>query len=173
MLKYDRSRSFRFFVATMFVWLWLSAACYGQSNAKRYRFEAEAGGGWAGFADEGWIHHGIVGGSFRTFITGGMSVAPEVFYMIGPVGDSDVSVVPVIGYQFKRSARIQPYVNGGVGWLIHRQAFVSRSDWSTGPTFGVGGGFKIRISDRLYVAPEARLGWEPFLRTTVSLGYRF
>ena len=173
MPRRNRIRAKRFFVLTIFILSCLSAACYGQENTGRYRFEVEATGGWAGFADDGWIHHGIVGGSFRTFITGGLNLAPEVFYLVGPDGDRDVSVTPVAGYQFRRSARVQPYVNGGVGWLGHREAFLTRSFWSTGWTFGGGGGFKIRISDRLFVATEARLGWEPFLRTTVGVGYRF
>jgi hypothetical protein len=172
MPKRNRIHAVRSFVLTTFILLWLSGAGYGQENG-RNRFEVEATGGWAGFPDDRWIHHGIVGGSFRTFIIGSLNIAPEVLYMVGPDGDRDVSVTPMAGYQFRRSARVQPYVNGGVGWLRHQEAFGTRSFSSTGVTFGGGGGFKIRISDRLFVASEVRLGWEPFLRTTVSIGYSF
>jgi len=38
-------------------------------------------------------------------------------------------------------------------------------------TGGVGLGTKIFLSERWYLAPEVRGGWEPLLRATVSIGY--
>jgi len=160
-------------ISPMFLLLCLSVASYGQQDAGSKRFAIEGTAGWAGFPDENMLHHGIVGGSFRVFLIRGLNVAPEVLYMVGPGDDRDVVITPTVGYQFRRTARVQPYVIGGVGWLIHRELFLTGPYWSTGASFGGGGGFKVKISDRLYVAPEVRLGWEPALRTTVTIGYTF
>lgn len=165
-------KSFRIISAIVLV-LSLSVTGYGQQDAGRSRFEIQGTGGWAGFPDESMLHHRIVGGSFRVFLVRGLNVAPEVLYLVGPGEDRDIVITPTVGYQFRRNARVQPYVIGGVGWLIHREVFSGGPYWSTGPSFGGGGGFKVRISDRLFVAPEMRLGWEPALRTTVTIGYRF
>ena len=44
---------------------------------------------------------------------------------------------------------------------------------SNGFTAGVGAGARIRIGNRLWLSPEFRVGWEPIIRATVSVGYTF
>ncbi|HEY5883426.1 MAG TPA: hypothetical protein VIT88_02005 [Pyrinomonadaceae bacterium] len=63
-------------------------------------------------------------------------------------------------------------------------AFFRGSDFVTGApvTFdnssttlsaSAGAGLKMFISKHIFVAPEARLGWQPTARATVSIGYVF
>jgi hypothetical protein len=143
-------------------------------HAQTGTFEVQAGGGWATFPDEGAINHGLAGGSFHAFLARGFFIGGESFYWVGPGEDRDVTIFPFAGYEFRRSSsRVRPYVIGGVGWLYHRERTGTGIFWGRGHTYGGGVGFKIPITDRLYIAPEARLGWEPALRATLGLGYRF
>ena len=158
----------RLFLAGVLCFLFCAAG-HGQSH----RFEVQGGGGWAGFPDEGVIHHGLAGGSFQVFLIRGLSAGVESFYWIGPGSDRDATVFPFGAYEFKRLSRIRPYVIGGAGVLFHHEGFPTGSFWSRGLTFGGGGGIKVSITERVFIAPEMRLGWEPFARTTVMLGYRF
>ena len=74
-----------------------------------------------------------------------------------------------------------PYLVGGVGVIRHRGRYFG-ADFVTGVpqvydtsfttwTAGFGGGVKVFLTDRLFVAPDVRLGREPTARATVSLGY--
>lgn len=64
-----------------------------------------------------------------------------------------------------------------MGFLWHRDGFRTTPDktyffWGHSGTFGAGLGVTVFLNERLFVAPGVRLGWEPFLRSTVSAGYR-
>ncbi len=45
--------------------------------------------------------------------------------------------------------------------------------WTNSLSAGVGGGAKIAITEKLFIAPEFRVGLEPLVRAMVSVGYRF
>lgn len=47
-------------------------------------------------------------------------------------------------------------------------------EWKRRASFsvGAGGGVRLFLTKRLFVAPEVRIGLLPFLRSTVSVGYR-
>jgi hypothetical protein len=76
-----------------------------------------------------------------------------------------------------------PYLIGGVGFIRHQSVYRD-TDFVTGApvtfdtsyktwTANAGGGLKVFISKHLFVAPEARIGYQPTLRATVSIGYAF
>jgi hypothetical protein len=56
--------------------------------------------------------------------------------------------------------------------MVHQPEF----DFLGGPyyegSFTGGGGVRFNVNDRWYVAPEARIGWEPHIRITGTVGYR-
>ena len=158
---------FRRTVWPVFLLLVFCSYSYAQYEASG-RIEVQGGAGWAAFPDEGPNNHVLAGGVFQAFLFRGFNIGAETFYWVGPGNDRDVTIMPLAGYEFKRSARVRPFVVGGVGVLLHSEGRY----WSHGGTFGGGAGFKISITDRLYVAPEFRLGWEPVLRTAVNFGYR-
>jgi hypothetical protein len=135
------------------------------------RIEISGGSGWAGFPDDGWLHHVSVGAMARIQIVGGLKFAPEFSYMYRSQADRDIVFVPNLVYEFRRNAKVVPYLIGGVGILRH---YASNPYWeraANGGTLGFGFGTKIFLKSRVYVAPEVRFGWEPFLRIGGSIGY--
>ncbi|HKO97017.1 MAG TPA: hypothetical protein VJU86_08500 [Pyrinomonadaceae bacterium] len=79
--------------------------------------------------------------------------------------------------------KVVPYLIAGVGAINNRRSFNGfdfttgaprRFDVSsTGWTVSGVGGVRIFVTDRIFISPEARLGWEPTVRGTVSVGYVF
>ena len=136
--------------------------------SKEERLQLRAIAGWAAFGD-GDVHHRVVGVATDVRLWAGLRLGPEVLYNIGPGRDRDISVMPIVSYDFRRLQRVVPFVSAGYGILRHTDG--GRSSHSV--TFGLGGGAKIAISERLFVSPEVRVGWEPWTRAMVSLGYRF
>ena len=149
------------------------------------KVEVKATFGAAGFGDELDDPHVVAGGSVRLYLTRRFSVEPELLYMRHSSDDQDYLFTPGVAYDLTDpTQRVVPYVAGGVGVFHHRGRFLG-NDFNTGqPRFfdtssttwaaTAGGGVKIFLSDRLFVAPDARLGFvgsEPTLRGTVSLGY--
>lgn len=130
------------------------------------------------------IPHGVFGGSVRFYVTRRLSVEPEFLYMYHSRNDQDYIVQPNLAFDLADpTRRFVPYVIGGVGAVHHRGRF-SGFDFNTGVprtfdtssttwTASAGGGIKIFITDRVFVAPEARIGREPTLRATLSVGYVF
>jgi Outer membrane protein beta-barrel domain len=134
--------------------------------------------GWAGFVDDATIHHWVFGGGARFYVTPRLSIGPELVYMIGPDDDRDLIVTGNVIFDFLkpsggRPRRVTPYVLGGGGFFQHRDRFATGTFTSTEGAFTVGGGVRAFITDRVYVAPEVRFGWEPHFRAGVTVGLGF
>ncbi|WP_420636198.1 hypothetical protein [Candidatus Palauibacter sp.] len=93
-------------------------------------------------------------------------------------------LTPVFEYVFASSGRVRPFLSFGIGltqWRALIPDFRSPDSdelvysWDRQHGFNLAGGLGIRIyiTERLYVAPEARIGLIPFLRTSVAAGYSF
>ena len=122
----------------------------------------------------------------RFYFTHRLSVEPEVLYMYHSRNDKDFVVQPNLAFDLTNpTGRFVPYLIGGAGLLHHRGQFTTVDFTSPVPrtitvttskntwTASGGAGIKMFITDRLFVAPEARIGREPVLRGTVSVGYVF
>ena len=130
--------------------------------------------GYSNFLDEGPLHHLVAGGSARFYVTNRVAVEPEFLFMYRSSRDIDFHIVPNVVFEFtRRESRFQPYAIGGVGLQCHRELTGTGYYWSSSWTGSAGIGTKIFLSDRLYVAPEFRLGSEPIVRITGSVGYVF
>lgn len=130
--------------------------------------------GHANFLDEDPLHHLVTGGSARFYLTNRFSVEPEFLFMYRSRQDIDFQIIPNVVFDFtKRASRVQPYAIGGIGLQRHRELTGTGYYWSNCWTVSAGIGTKIFLNDRLYLAPEFRLGSQPFVRTTVSVGYVF
>ncbi|HYJ84947.1 MAG TPA: outer membrane beta-barrel protein [Pyrinomonadaceae bacterium] len=128
--------------------------------------------------------HSVFGGSARFYVTRRLSVEPEFLYMRNSDTDQDYLFQPNVAFDLSDpTGRFVPYVIGGAG-VIHHQARFPGFDFSSGVprvfdasfttwTASAGAGVKIFVTDRLFVSPEARLGREPNLRATISVGYVF
>jgi hypothetical protein len=151
--------------------LWVSPA-YGEPLAGLMELRGTVG--YSNFLDEGPLHHLVTGGSARFYVTNRLAIEPEFLFMYRSRQDLDFQVIPNVVFDFtKRESRFQPYAIGGVGLQRHRELTGTGYYWSNSWTGSAGIGTKIFLSDRLYVAPEFRLGLEPIVRITGSVGYVF
>jgi len=151
--------------------LWASPA-FGEPLAGVMELRGTVG--YSNFLDEDPLHHLVTGGSARFFVTNRIAVEPEFLLMYRSSRDIDFQVIPNVVFEFtKRESRFQPYAIGGVGLQRHRELTGTGYYWSNSWTASGGIGTKIFLSDRLYVAPEFRLGLEPIVRITASIGYVF
>jgi hypothetical protein len=155
----------------------LVLCCYSPARAQRNdltppKVEVKATFGASGFGDELSYPHVVAGGAVRFYITRRLSVGPELLYMRRSRDDEDYLFMPSVAYDLTDPThKAVPYIIGGVGAFQHRGRFGTSS-----PAWAVdaGGGVKIFLNDRLFVAPEARLGvvgQEATIRGVVSIGY--
>lgn len=167
----------------------LIICCFVQAAAQQGltppKAEVKGTVGGSTFGD-GEVPHGVFGGSVRFYVTRRLSVEPEFLYMYHSRNDKDFIFQPNLAFDITDpTGRFVPYVIGGAGVLHHRARFVG-TDLSTFPprpfdvrissttwTASVGAGVKIFVTDRVFIAPEARVGREPTLRGTFSVGYVF
>src|SRR5262245_1900138 len=130
--------------------------------------------GYSNFLDENPLHHLVTGGSARFYVTNRVAIEPEFLFMYRSSRDIDLQFIPNVVFDFtKRDSRFQPYAIGGAGFQRHRELTGTGYYWSNSWTASAGIGAKIFLNDRLYVAPEFRLGLEPIVRVTGSIGYVF
>ena len=151
--------------------LWASPA-FGEPLAGVMELRGTVG--YSNFLDEDPLHHLVTGASARFFVTNRIAVEPEFLFMYRSRQDMDFQLIPNVVFEFtKRESRFQPYAIGGVGLQRHRELTGTGYYWSNSWTGSAGIGTKIFLSDRLYLAPEFRLGLEPIVRITASVGYVF
>lgn len=142
---------------------------------ERPRVVAEGALGWVGFGDEGIVHHGLAGAGVRVSLTPRISVGPEVQYMSGPGSDRDLVltgniVVDVLAPTAATPRRTTPYVVVGGGLFRHSDDFAGRTFSSTEGAVTAGIGVRTWLSERVFAAADARLGWEPHIRLAAILG---
>jgi hypothetical protein len=134
----------------------------------------EASAGYAGFVDDATIDHGLVGVASRWYLGPRLSVGPEVVYMKGPGGDRDLFLTGNLTWDILgdhgRSPRVIPFVVGGGGIMWHRDRFGSQTFTSSEGAFTAGGGARVRLTDRVFVGGDARIGWELHYRLAGTVG---
>lgn len=129
--------------------------------------------GWAAFVDDGRIDHGAFGVGAEWRITRHLAIGPELLYMVGPDDDRDLFVLGVVRAGILPLDKpVVPYVVAGGGLMRHSDRFLNESFSSTEGAFIFGGGARLNLSPRVFVAPEFTIGWEPHLRASVSVGFR-
>ncbi len=176
--------SYLFISAAMLLFCSVPALAQDE-DTPRQKAEIRLTGGASGFTgDDGEIPHGVAGGSFRVYVTRRVSIEPEFLYMTNNPNDRDYLGQVSVAYDFADSGkRFVPYVVAGAGVLRHRSKFFG-ADFDTGQprvfdtsytSFAVsaGGGVKMFLTKRLFIAPEGRVGYQPSVRGTVSIGYVF
>ena len=153
-------------------WLMAGSTVFAQTGSAP---AVEATAGWAGFADDAMISHGVLGGMARWQVTPRLSIGPEVTYMKGPGSDRDLSVTGNVTWDLvSRTApqpgTVVPYVVGGAGFFRHADRFGPLRFASTEGTFTAGGGARVWMTPRVYVGAEARVGWELHARLAGTVG---
>ena len=120
------------------------------------------------FLDEDNVDHLFTGSSFRYYLTDRFSIEPEFVFLYRNRDDKDVGFQANAAWDFRRpGAKVVPYAIGGAGFLKTYFPFFTSTEWM----YSGGGGAKIYLTDRWFIAPEARIGFEPIFRATVSIGY--
>lgn len=128
--------------------------------------------GFSSFVDEAVLHHFVVGGSARLYLTRRLGFEPELVYMYRSAGDQDLVFLPNLTWDFRDpDKRVVPYFIGGYG-VLHRMGLTGRGRFSSNYEMASAGfGAKVFLSKNFFVSPEFRLGWEPHYRITCSIGY--
>ena len=143
----------------------------GTAAAQSPRPAVESSVGYAGFIDEAFINHFVVGGAVRAHLSPRLSIGPEVTFMRGPGGDRDWFFTGNATFDLvPPGRRVTPYVLGGGGLMVHRESFVSGPFTSSEGAFTAGGGARVNVGSGWFVAPELRMGWEPHVRYSVTIG---
>ena len=78
--------------------------------------------------------------------------------------------------EFRDGTDVRPYLVAGAGVLHSHFKFPGalEEEFSSNEFTGGGGvGVRIRVGDRFWIGSEVRVGWEPIIRATVSVGYTF
>lgn len=158
---------------------WLAAACLAwpllAGAQERPAPAVEAQAGWAGFVDEGLVHHSVVGGAARFYLTPRLAVGPELAYMVGPGDDRDLFITGNLTFDVLRPAPSRaatPYLVAGGGLFRHTNRLLVGTFSSNEGAFTAGAGVRVMLGERAYLAPEVRAGWETHVRLTVAVGVR-
>src|SRR5215217_1087345 len=95
----------------------------------------------------------------RTLVTPRFGVGPELVYMVGPGEDRDLFITGNLTWDFftrpSRTRSMIPYVVGGAGFFRHSDRVGSGTFASPEGAFTGGGGARVWLSPRVYVAAEA------------------
>ncbi len=131
--------------------------------------------GYAGFLDESLIHHSVIGASARLYVSRHFSIGPEVTYMVGPGQDRDLLVTGNIMFDVlaptpSTPRRVTPFLVAGGGLFRRSNTFQSGTFSSNEGAATVGLGVRGWVTPRTFVAVDARLGWEPHIRLSASVG---
>jgi hypothetical protein len=156
-----------------------------QDSYSQPRAELKAIVGVSDFGEDQSIPYFVTGAASRIHISRHWSIEPEFNYMHRSANDHDFIFQPNVVYEFHpRGTTVVPYVIGGAGVLRHKGRVLTGSNFFTGTPFtldtsytswtaSAGAGLKVFLSKHLFVAPEARIGYQPTARATVSIGYVF
>jgi hypothetical protein len=132
--------------------------------------------GWAGFVDDATIDHATVGVAARWYVTPRLSIGPEVVYMVGPDSDRDLFFTGKLVFDIlppRAGGRpVVPYVVADGGFFRHTGRVGTGTFTSHEGAASGGGGVRFWLGDRVYVAPELRVGWELHTRVTATVGFR-
>jgi hypothetical protein len=135
----------------------------------------QVSGNFTTFLDDGPIDHVGVGSALRVYLTPRLSIGPELVYLIGPGNDRDVLLFASLTVDLKRPmlgqvGRVEPYLVAGAGLLSHSDSYNSYTSSNVSRAFSWGGGARVWVARRVYIASDVRLGWTPNIRVTGTVG---
>jgi Outer membrane protein beta-barrel domain len=132
--------------------------------------------GWVGFADDGVVSEGMVGGAGRFYLWPRIAIGPELLWISGENHSHTVLtgnvtfdfIAPTAG----RPARATPFLVVGGGMFQTRESFFGDDFTNTEGAFTAGGGLRVAVGDRVTVGVDARIGWETHVRVNGVIGVR-
>jgi Outer membrane protein beta-barrel domain len=137
---------------------------------------AEFIAGWVGFADDGIVSEGMVGGAARFYLLPRIAVGPEVLFIQGEnhshlvlTGNLTWDLIAPAG---GRPPRVTPFLVAGGGLYQTREDFPTGPYTSSEGAFTAGGGVRAAAGDRITVGVDVRIGWELHVRVNGLVGVR-
>jgi hypothetical protein len=130
--------------------------------------------GWVGFADDGIVNEGMLGGAGRWYLTPRLSVGPEILYIDGS-NHYHLSATGNVMFDLFSPATprtVMPFVVAGGGLFRTRELIFNDYVTSTEGAFTAGGGVRALASQRVMVGVDARVGWELHIRVNGFVGVR-
>ena len=166
----------RFFTAVVVTFVFAASPMVQRAAAQeRPAPVAEIALGWVGFADDGIVNEGMIGGAARWYLTPRISVGPEVVYIDGSNHNHLVVtgnvMFDILSPSTPRS--VMPFVVAGGGLFQTRETFSTSDFTSSEGAFTAGGGVRAFAGQRVMVGVDARVGWELHLRINGFVGVRF
>ncbi len=130
--------------------------------------------GWVGFADDGIVSEGLVGGAARWYLLPRVSVGPELVY-IHLRHHSHLVVTGNVTWDLftptnRRPRAVTPFLVAGGGVFQTREHFFDGTYTSSEGAFTAGGGVRALVADRVTLGFEVRAGWEPHIRINGLIG---
>jgi hypothetical protein len=134
----------------------------------------ELAAGWIGFADDGIVSEGLIGGAARWYLLPRFSVGPEVVYVNGD-NDSHLIVTGNVMWDLlaptnQRPRAVTPFLVAGGGVFQTRERLFDGTYTSSEGAFTAGGGVRALVADRVTLGFEMRVGWEPHIRINGLIG---
>ncbi len=129
-------------------------------------------GGWVGFGDDGIVNEGLLGAAFRWYVHPRLSLGPEVTYIKG-TSHSHLMVTGNVTWDLvPPERRVTPFVVVGGGVFQTRNSYLGDTRTFREGAFTAGGGVRTRVSDRVTLGVDARVGWEMHMRVAGVVGLR-
>jgi hypothetical protein len=153
----------------------LAAAAVGAQERPGPAVEVNAG--WVGFADDGVVSEGLLGGAARFYLLPRVSVGPEIAFIDG-TNHSHLMLTGNIMWDLLtpmngRPRRVDPFLVAGGGLFQTREHFATGPYTSSEGAFTAGGGMRTSIGRHVTAGVDARVGWELHLRVSGLLGFQF
>lgn len=151
----------------------LGTICFAQAP-----IEGRFAVGSTTFVDDGGDTHFDLAPSVRYYFRPKMAVEVEFQYLRQGSDHYDVVLLPSFVWDTRRG-RVVPYLSVGAGLIYSSFRFVLPSSqtfqYTTGsnPFFQGVAGVKFFLNERLYVAPEFKIGVEAHATVRGVLGYRW
>ena len=118
---------------------------------------------WVGFADDGVVSETLVGGAARWHLSPKVSIGPELVYIQGE-NHSHFVITGNVTFDFNPDGPVEPFVVIGGGMFQTHETFFDDAVTSTEGAFTAGGGIRGRLSERVSVGFDVRVGWETHIR---------
>ena len=130
--------------------------------------------GWVGFADDGIVSEGLVGGAARWYLLPRVSVGPELVYVYG-TNHSHLVVTGNVTWDLltptnRHPRAVTPFLVAGGGVFQTREHLFNGTYTSSEGAFTAGGGVRALVADRVTLGLEARVGWELHIRINALIG---
>jgi hypothetical protein len=163
---------FRWRDATLALVLMLASPGVNDVFAQERGPVLEFAAGVLGFADDGIVSEGMVGGAVGFPVTERIRVGPEVLLASGERHRHLIATGNITCDMVRPTRTVVPFLVGGGGFFQTRDQFPSGTFTSTEGAFTAGGGIRAAVTDRVYAGVDVRVGWELHVRFNAIVGVR-